>query len=229
MNDRVKTLHVSSSAVPQGSVNVQDQGKADFKLASRTLSTSVPAMKAALVALHERWPETIPFEELVDESLRRLGLDPATPQAQRPKHSAFLAENLIECLAQQTIQLFTVPPRMQRRPGDRPRGFSVARYQVEAPAPVHPLQKAPAKPMVTSLFHELVSPSDFDRQILQLADGQRTRDEIIDVLVGHVHEGKLKPSVSFEDTTQLRAALSTAVDDSLNRLSRVGLMERESE
>jgi methyltransferase-like protein len=173
----------------------------------------VPIIKAALLVLSERWPQTVQFEELLDESLRRMGHDPHSASVQREKVAEFLAENMVQCFSQRAIQFFPVALPLPADPGEQPRGFRIARLQAEK------------ETRVTSVLHELVQLNDFDRQLLQLADGNRTRKEIADRFASDVQEGKLQASKQFTDPSQLQAALEKALDEGLKRLQRVALLE----
>ncbi len=213
MNGRVRAFHISSQAVPDGTVELQGKSEAKFKLSAGTLSSQVPIIKAALLVLSERWPQTVQFEELLDESLRRMGHDPHSASVQREKVAEFLAENMVQCFSQRAIQFFPVALPLPADPGEKPRGFRIARLQAEK------------ETRVTSVLHELVQLNDFDRQLLQLADGNRTRKEIADRFASDVQEGKLQASKQFTDPSQLQAALEKALDEGLKRLQRVALLE----
>jgi len=213
MNPRVRGYHLNSSAVPEGTVDVPGKETAKFKLAGGTLSTEVPVIKAALLLLSERWPQTMPFEDLLDESLRRMGHDPRSVAAQRERMAEFLAENMVQCFAQRAVNFFPVSLPLPVRAGERPRGFRVARLQAEKEG------------RVTSLLHELVNLNEFDRQILLMADGRSTRRELVDRLARDVREGKLQASQPINDPSQLQANVEKALDESLKRLQRVALLE----
>jgi methyltransferase-like protein/2-polyprenyl-3-methyl-5-hydroxy-6-metoxy-1,4-benzoquinol methylase len=213
MGQFVRKMFVASPAVPEGTIDVVSKEPSKFKVAGGTLTSQVPIIKAAILVLGERWPEALSFEVLLDESLRRMGHDPSSVAAQRERAASFLSENLVQCFAQRAIHFSTIPPHVRRSPGERPRAFAVSRLQ------------ARVTPRVTSLLHELVALNEFDRQVLLLADGTRTQSEIVEVLLGHVREGKLKASGPVNEPGQLEAALEKAASESLARLARVALME----
>jgi methyltransferase-like protein len=124
-----------------------------------------------------------------------------------------LAENLVQCFAQRAIHFYTVAPPLASRAGERPRAFQVARHQ------------AATQPRVTSLLHELVQLTDFDRQVLRMCDGERSRGEIVAQMANDVRSGKLKASQPMNDPSQLQTALEKALNDGLARLVRVALLE----
>jgi methyltransferase-like protein/cyclopropane fatty-acyl-phospholipid synthase-like methyltransferase len=215
-NKRVRALHASSPAAVEGTIDVVDKTEAKFKLPGGTLTTQNPIIKAALLVLTERWPETMPFDQLLDEALRRIKLDPSN-KAQREQYANYLSENMIlclACLAQRAVMLYTTPPPMVSRAGDRPEVFRISRHQAQKEA------------RVTSLLHELVQLGDFDRQLVRVIDGSRTQQDLLDKLAADVRSGALKPSANVSnEPAQLHAALAKALSDSLSRFGRLGLLQ----
>ncbi len=211
---RVRSLYVASPAAAEGAVEVASKTEAKFKLPGGTLTTQTPLIKSALSVLIERWPEVMHFEELLDESMRRINVDPAASKTQREQFAAFLSENLVLCLAQRAVMLYTTPPPITSRPGERPKAFTVARHQAQKEA------------RVTSLLHELVQLGDFDRQLLRQLDGARTQQDILGKLTADVKSGSLKPSANVPtEPVQLHAALQKALNDSLTRFARLALLQ----
>jgi methyltransferase-like protein/cyclopropane fatty-acyl-phospholipid synthase-like methyltransferase len=211
---RVRSLYVASPAAAEGAVEVASKSEAKFKLPGGTLTTQTPLLKSALLVLVEHWPQVMHFDELLDESMRRINIDPAASQTQREQFAAFLSENLILCQAQRAVMLYTAPPPMANRPGERPTAFTVARHQAQKDG------------RVTSLLHELVQLSDFDRQLIRQLDGQRTQKDILDKLTADVKSGALKPSAGVsQEPAQLQAALQKTLNDSLTRFARLSLLQ----
>ena len=77
---RVRSLYVASPAAAEGTVEVASKSEAKFKLPGGTLTTQTPLIKSALSVLIERWPQVMHFDELLDESMRRINVDPAASQ-----------------------------------------------------------------------------------------------------------------------------------------------------
>jgi len=214
MHNRIRTLHIASPAVPQGTIDVLAKDESKFQTAGGTLSTGSPIIKAALIVLGERWPETLPFEQLMDEAIRRLIPDAAGQAAQRERLAEVLAKNLVHCFAQRAVQFYVSALSITSRVSERPRSFSVARLQSESTA------------RVTSLLHELVMLNEVDRQLVRLANGERTRDQIRGQLEGLVREGKLIPAAGIkDDPAKLQKALEDSTRDGLQRLARLALLE----
>jgi methyltransferase-like protein len=211
---RVRRLYVASPAAAEGTVDLAAKSEAKFKLPGGTLTTQTPLLKSALSVLIERWPQVLHFDELLDESMRRINIDPAASQAQREQFATFLSDNLILCQAQRAVMLYTAPPPIASQPSERPQAFAVARQQAQKDG------------RVTSLLHELVQLSDFDRQLIRQLDGSRTQKDILDKLAADVKSGALKPSAGVSsDPGQLQAALQKTLADSLTRFARLSLLQ----
>ena len=146
---RIQSLYVASSALPEGTIAAEDKSEAKFKLPGGTLTTQTPLIKATLMVLTERWPQAMHFEQLLDEAMRRINLDPAGSKSQREQFANYLAENLILCLSQRTVMFYTTAPPIANGAGQRPQAFAVSRHQAQKEA------------RVTSLLHELVQLSEF--------------------------------------------------------------------
>jgi methyltransferase-like protein len=211
---RVRRLYVASPAAAEGTVEPAAKSEAKFKLPGGTLTTQTPLIKSALSVLIERWPQVMHFDELLDESMRRINVDPAASKAQREQFAAFLADNLILCQAQRAVMLYTAPPPIAKGPGERPQAFAVARQQAQKDG------------RVTSLLHELVQLGDFDRQLIRQLDGTRTQHDLLDKLTADVKSGILKPSTGVSnEPAQLQAALQKTLNDSLTRFARLSLLQ----
>jgi methyltransferase-like protein len=214
MHSRVRSLHVASPAIPQGTIEVTTKDESKFQTAGGTLSTGSPVIKAALIVLGEIWPETMPFERLIDEAIRRLTPDPATQAAQRERLAEVLAKNLVHCFAQRAVTFYTSPPTITSRVSERPRSSAVARLQAESSA------------RVTSLLHELVMLNEVDRQLVRMANGERTHADLRAELDRLIREGKLIPSAAIAgDQAKLQSALDDSVRDGLKRVARLALLE----
>ena len=74
---RILKLCIASSATSQGPVQLQTNEEAKFRVEDSVLATGAPVLKATLSVLGERWPEAIPFDELLETVFTRLSGGPA--------------------------------------------------------------------------------------------------------------------------------------------------------
>ena len=125
------------------------------------MTASEPVVKAALAELGSRYPQAVPFGELLGLARRRVGAD-------RAYAHTVLSESLLEGNVAGILELFAHEPPIAARAGDRPRSSAVAREQVRRENPV-----------LTTLHHRSVRIEDpLPRALLALLDGSRPRDEL---------------------------------------------------
>lgn len=136
--------------------------------------------RAALLFLHEMYPRSVCFDDLLREALR-LAEDPAAPGrrlASIEENRAALADTLHSAYAAAAVQahLFTLDPP---EPGVRPRSSLLARVEVEH------------RGMVTGPYHEPINLQlNSGPLLLQLLDGDRSFDEVVDAAFAMIRGGK---------------------------------------
>ena len=121
-----------------------------------TISTDNALLKAAVRELITRGERGLPFVQLlavVKSAVNETASDPTER----------LATNLIEGYAQGVFGLHAWTPPIALSPGDQPLASSWARYQAEGGE------------TVTNLRHTTISLDRFQRDLLKLLDGTRTR------------------------------------------------------
>jgi methyltransferase-like protein len=127
------------------------------------LETDCAAAKIALCRLSEIWPQALRFPELPPGS-----------------DTGRLAEVLLQGYRVGLLELHTLPPQFATAAGERPVASPLARLQVQD------------GPVVTTLRHTLVELDDaIDRRVLQLLDGTRNREALIEEVRGEEIELRL--------------------------------------
>jgi methyltransferase-like protein/2-polyprenyl-3-methyl-5-hydroxy-6-metoxy-1,4-benzoquinol methylase len=126
-------------------------------------TTTDPLLKAALVHLAERWPQAVPFADLIGAA--RAGLGAGGADAQQA-----LGRSLLQLYSANMVELHARRLPFVRDVPERPRASPLARRQ------------AAAGPVVTNLRHESVALKDWQRQVLCLLDGSRDREALLDRL-----------------------------------------------
>lgn len=156
-----------------------------------------PALAELLAALGERWPELASPAELA----AALGRDEAELLAP--------LEILVE---DQRVQLR--PRRLPAcRAGERPRAAVLSRFE------------AAHLPFVTTPMHEHAPVDAFHAALIGYLDGQHTRAELVELLIGDIAAGNLRLAAeSMPPVDELRPALARTVEAALQRLGLAGLM-----
>jgi hypothetical protein len=124
--------------------------------------------KAALVILEERWPQALPFEDLVAAALERLGVAATISHANLLEERGALASVLYQAFMSGGLVVRSKPVPGASTISRTPEASLLARRQ------------AAAGSQVTNLLHRSVSLEDpISRHFVQLLDGTRTIDELI--------------------------------------------------
>jgi protein-L-isoaspartate O-methyltransferase len=174
---RVEALLASSPAAAVSDEEFRAPGGASVR-------TNLPFVRAALLHLAGRWPAAASFDELAERS----GADRGA-----------LAELLLRTYASGLIELHASPWPLSVEAGERPRAFSVARWQAGG-----------GRDRVATLRHSTVEIKDaVARELIRLLDGTRDRAALL---------RDLQPACS----TPLR---SEDLDGSLAALGRLALLE----
>jgi methyltransferase-like protein/2-polyprenyl-3-methyl-5-hydroxy-6-metoxy-1,4-benzoquinol methylase len=210
----VRRMYVASGVVADGPVNVRSDEVVNFRLDDGLLSSSAPVVKAGLSILSKRWPEAIPFAQLLDQVVAQLTGGAPIDRARFEELADTLAINLIQSFTRQVVHLYTVPPRAKATIDDRPVTSPIARLQVATDS------------RVTTLLHESIHLNDIGRKLVGLADGSRSQSDILDALQQSIQAGELV--MPGADPTQPggaeRAALQKTLDECFLHLSRLGLL-----
>jgi len=190
-------------------------GLAQHFVASNELKvTSDRAMtKAALLLLRERWPQPVPFDDLCRDAtalLQSAGIPTS------PTDRVALGFDLLECFFQGAgVFLRSWVPPLALHPGEKPCTTRVAR--VQATRGTH----------VTSVLHETQHLERGPLHILQVLDGTRSHDEIVEALADFVEAGRLELSHDGRPLTareEMRGPLQTVLRDVLPQFARRGLL-----
>ncbi|MBI3408951.1 MAG: methyltransferase regulatory domain-containing protein [Planctomycetes bacterium] len=180
-----------------------------------TATTNEPMVKAALMALLEAWPKSVPFAALWSSVQSRL---PNTAQKfpRFQEVGAFvLAEAILRCYLSNLAALHVHPPQFTLQPGELPLASPLARLQAASTSPI------------TTLRHGLVVPGELDRIVLRYLDGSRNRAQLVETLtdLGQRKAFTLEfDGKVIEEREKIREFLSDGIDACLTRLARIALL-----
>jgi methyltransferase-like protein len=113
------------------------------------------------------------------------------------------------------IELHSHMAAFVRTPGERPATTSLAR------------QQARSGQLVANLRHEPCDLPRFDRHLLELLDGKRSLDQLVEALDALVTEGKLTIRASGSDpfdSASRRAIIAESLRQGLDRLASRALL-----
>jgi SAM-dependent methyltransferase len=211
--DAVAELYAWSDAQ-----QVEDEdGSITFQSPDRGgLTTKDPLAVAAFAVLGEAHPGAVGFGPLLDRTLAGMAEDVRPSKYAGTRR---LAELLHRSYAMGLIELHTRPPFAGIEPGERPRASALARLQARdrderfAPGQRANPGWAPAYVEVTNLRHENVRlEGDLSRMLLQLLDGTRTREQLVEAIVAVAGEAR-------------RDEITANMEPGLRALASLGLLE----
>jgi SAM-dependent methyltransferase/methyltransferase-like protein len=163
---RVMVLRAASRAAPVGSLDMLADTPASFRTPeNREIRVAARVSKAALLALAEKWPLAIAFDELLSAARDRL----EAPGREIENDRRQLASDLLQSYAAGVIELHHAPSPFVIEAGERPLASAVARLH------------ASRGTRVTSLRHEPGTMVESTRAMFMLLDGRRTRSEIASI------------------------------------------------
>ena len=122
---KVMDLRVASRARPaRPAPDLQTDTTENFRTPeNREVRLSARITKAAMMALAETWPLSIPFDELHSRARDRLALPAEVTEDERMQ----LAADLVPCFAGGIVELHHAPSPFVMVPGERPEASAVAR------------------------------------------------------------------------------------------------------
>lgn len=213
--DVMKKFRVSSPLRPEKETSAVDMTPGTneaFKASDgRTLTTSDPIVKAAFCMLADAFPASIPFEELVSKARAKIGGEGADDALNLGK--AILSAYATAFTA--VVELHVWQPEFAFTPGEKPVAFPIVRHQ------------ATQGPRVTNAFHQSVTLSDFDRQLVQFLTGANDQKMIIDEMTELVGRGVLNMQIDGKPVTDkmmIRKAMGPTIEQQLPKLGRAALL-----
>ncbi len=212
----VKDLFVSTDVhfekVPE-SLNTEEE--VSFANESGALRTRDPLLTAALAVLIEEPDAPLPFRDLTSRVHSKLGRSRVQDANRVQQDEEHIMSALLEAYGRRFVQLRAFPPSWISDPGDRPRVSALARYQARSAT------------TVTNRRHQVVGLDDLSLRIVRLADGSRSRTEILAELMRQTQEGEL--TIRIDDSTgnspdAAETALQEQTDLTLKQLATQALI-----
>lgn len=179
-----------------------------------TLTTTVPIVKAAFQHLAEIWPHSVPFDRLMAVARSKLSSVTIRDQAMVQAEVQALGSAILTGYTVRLLELKTHEPEFVTAVSDKPRASDLAREQAKRGG------------RVTNQRHEIVNLDEFSRRTLQLLDGTRDRNALLDAMSRLVADGTLmveQEGKSVAGGDPLKQILGDAVDRCLARFTKAAL------
>jgi methyltransferase-like protein len=218
--DVVKKFRVSSPLKPEKQEPDMAPGATEaFKAADgRTLSSSDPIVKAAFTIMSEVYPQSMPFDELVVAARKKLNNGEAPTDQQVSEDNLALGKAILSAYATAftaVVELHVWSPSFTTAVSEKPRASQLVRYQ------------STQGHRVTNAFHQSVTLSDFDRQLMQFLNGENGQGELVDQMTEMVARGVLNMQIDGKPVTDkmmIRKAMGPTIEQQLPKLARAALL-----
>jgi len=219
--DKMAAFHLASPLKPKSpKPDLAGAAAEEFVgLNEMSLTTTDAIVKAALAYLGEVWPRPVHFNAVFTQARSRIAADAAAPpQAPTDEARFVLGKAVLTAYAggsNNLIELWLRPPAFATTVSDRPLASPLARLQ------------AASGPVVSTLRHQVVTLSEFDRQLLPYLDGSRTRPAMLKALMDHFRRGKLTLAKSGTPVTEehrARPILAETLERQLPTLASAALL-----
>jgi methyltransferase-like protein len=210
------TFRIASPVELPEKLDIRSTQAEQFKLAGSgtTLTTTVPIVKAAFQYLSEMWPHSVPFDRLLQVSRSRLSSVTIRDQAMVQAEVQALGSAILTGFTVRLLELRTHEPEFITEISDRPKASDLSREQAKKSG------------RVTNQRHEIVHLDEFSRRTLQLLDGTRDRNALLDSMSKLVADGTLMVEQEGNKVAggdPLKQILGDAVDRCLTRFTKAAL------
>jgi methyltransferase-like protein len=218
--DVIKKFRISSPLKPEKEAPDLAAGVNEaFKAADgRTLSSSDPIVKAAFTIMAESFPRSMPFDELVVAARRKIngGGDPTEQQV--AEDTLGLGKAVLSAYATAftaVVELHVWAPEFAGTVSEKPVASKLVRFQ------------STQGHRVTNAFHQSVTLSDFDRQLMQFLDGTNDVGALVDHMTEMVARGVLNMQIDQKPVTDkmmIRKAMGPTIEQQLPKLAKAALL-----
>jgi methyltransferase-like protein len=176
-------LMLSSRAVTEsGPPDLRPEHPVVFHNRSQRATVTLPASKAAFSVLMQAWPRAVDCSEL-----RAAALELAAPHiTDLADAGRTLMGDLLQSVLYGMARLHTIQVNCTNRLSETPRAHPITSYL------------ASQCPIVVNAHHEMVKLEPLSVEVVKLADGRRSREEILEALLARVVGGALPITVENE-------------------------------
>ena len=213
---RYRRLHIAARLPPADGQTRLDHSHQEFLYSdTATLFTNDPGIKAALDALSARWPWTLSWQELVEAVRARLVSAGSHPSDKLPDH----IDGLVEVLILQGQARFRLDPVLPESAHGPLRLGETARRMAE-------LTRGKSDASTFNPWHETLTLSPVDSQLLPLLDGTRDRLALLEALLTIDGEDLLRierDGKPVSGDAERRDALAELIDALPQRLAEMML------
>jgi methyltransferase-like protein len=214
--ESIERLSVASRLTPvSDQLDARSADPARFSNSKVTIETNSRIVKAALIHLADTWPAWVPFRLLLHAARSQIRSDPVQDAKCIERDGQELGEQLIQFYASGAVELHAADPQFTLQISERPVASPLARLQAESSA------------QVTNRRSETITLAEMSWHAVQLMDGSKNFDEILDALVELVDKNVLVVQTDgkqVRDLGEARTIMGEAFQRELVQLSKCALL-----
>jgi methyltransferase-like protein len=211
--DVLQGLLLSFRGVAQSPPDLASDEPTIFQLGPQRAEVKTPASKAAFALLMDAWPRAVDVADLCDQAVEQAA--PFLPPGSAREARAATMADLLRAVMHGMIHFHTEPVACANAVSDRPRAHPLVAYQLAT------------GDVVVNVHHEMIKVEPLGVEVLKLADGRRSRGEILDALVERAASGAIAVASDGTPVTgeaATRAILERELEPALAHLTRSALL-----
>lgn len=217
-NNNIKEFAISLDVTPEKPFNQKDLESNEvvkffFKGDEKNhISSSSPGLKALLYTFAQYKGYPLRFESVIEKANKLFKMD------FKDQIEADLLTNAMNLVIKGYIEISLFERDKSKVNLEKPTLSNLALYQVNNTN----------NTWITGFNHAPVGINIFDRFALKYMDGKNTKKQILDNLIKEVADGQLtvnRDNVKIEDSKEIKKELAAYLDNTITRLSTLGVFE----
>ena len=201
---------------PNQGQNLSPEIEVGFKCTNgRNIQTRNPALKALVFVLADAWPGSLSLAEICSRVEKRLSELVVVGERTDYPVATLASINLMQMYVRGDIEFRFLPDRFTTLLSEKPCVSPLTRLQAKSTA------------TLTTQRHGMLNADPLMRIVIQVLDGTKTRDDLVQYIADLVASGKLSINVQSGAPVDMRAVHAAAVDKIFEQLRRTALLTRE--
>jgi len=212
---KIQDAYFAGSYTTDGTAgpDLDPNNEISFKCANgRMIKTKNPAVKAMFQVLTESWPAAIKLSELNQKVTQLLSQSLVVGEQEQISIPKSISAHLVHLLVRGDVDFRFIPSRFVMTVDDRPRVSALSRLQAQTGS------------AITTARHNMLNPDALTRLLIQVMDGTRTKDELIQYVSDMIASGTLKVTIQGNQPVDMSTVHRATVDRVLEQLRKNALL-----
>jgi methyltransferase-like protein len=199
--------------ITNGVQDVDPNVEVTFKCSNgRSIKTKNAAFKALLFTLANAWPSSLSMKEIAESVSQKLSQVLVIGEQQQISIPKVCASFVVQLMVRGDIDFRFIPNRFTTNVSERPSVSALARYQATTGA------------AITTQRHQLLNPDAISRLLIQVIDGTKTKEDLVDVVSQLIASGNLKVTVQNGQNVDMSTIHRITVDKAIEQLRKNALL-----